>query len=790
MKKIFTLALMLFAFVALNAQQILFEDFEGQTLPAGWTLIDNDGDSNNWELFAPQSGTTFHGTQCISSSSYINNVGALTPDNWLITPAIYLPTNATLTFWVVGQDASWAAEHYSVYVAHAPTVAAFTATTPVMYDQVATSTLTQQTVNLSSYTGDTIYIAFRHHNITDMFRLNIDDIEVFAQPTTPTIIANPTSITFPATALGNLKYASATVTAYNLTNNITASVTGPFAVSSDNVTYAATATLDTLGGTLYVRYAPDVAGASTGAITLSCTTTTATITLAGTAIDCSQAVSQLPWTEDFSGAVFPPLCWDVIAVLPDTTWDAYDYNGSWASCLGASQTRVEQLITKKFDFSNYNNTILMDFDFMSNYSYVSDGTKDMKVYASTDGGSTFDSIPLWSMSQFGQFSSWTPTLATVNLSSLAGQSSVVLKFTAEGSRCQVMFTNLKIYAYDDPTIVVREDEFSFYTEINTNDETTTEVAFYNLTGALTATTAAPFSVSGDGQTFGTTATLTGNTLYIRYTPTVAGQHTGTVTLASAGATNVTLNLSGEAYDCSTITLPYIETFDHNGNLPPCVTMVYANGDPTVNPMRIGLWDENSGDYVFGFSSYNQASDYTQYLITPELPDNTGLTVSFDWLSYSQSSAETMNIGYSSTDNNVGSFTWLGDEDYLTTTGDFETAVISLPAGARYVAFKYVSNYQYYLWLNNLTITGTIVGVDNHENIATIYPNPANNVLNINANSNISMVEVFNVMGQVVASFDANDVNTQINTSNFANGVYTVRIHTENGVSNQKFTVAR
>ncbi len=778
---------MLFAFVALNAQQLLFEDFEGTALPAGWTVIDSDGDNNNWEITLTDK---CHGSQCIASASYINNVGALTPDNWLITPAINLTGNAILSFYVVGQDASYAAEHYSVYVANAPTVAAFTATTPVLNNQVATSTLTQQTVNLSSYTGQTVYIAFRHHNVTDMFRLNIDDIEVFAMPTGPTMIANPTSITFPATALGNLKYASATVTAYNLTNNITASVTGPFAVSSNNVTYAATATLDTLGGTLYVRYAPDVVGASTGAITLTSDSTTATITLAGTAIDCSQAVSQLPWTEDFSGTVFPPLCWDVIAAT-DTTWDVYEStSGNWASCSGTTQPRVEQLITNKFDFTNYTHTILLDFEYRCNYSYVSDGTIDLKLYASTDGGVTFGTTPLWSLSQESAFDTWAATPTTVNLSSLAGQSNVVLKFAAEGSLCQVLFSNLNMYAYNDPTIVATEDEFSFYAEVNTNEDVTANVNAYNLTGALTATTTAPFAVSADGTTFGTTATLTGNTLYIRYAPTAAGQHAGSVTLASAGATNVTLNLAGEAYECSGITLPYVETFDHNGNLPPCVTMVYANGDPTVNPMRIGLWDENSGDYVFGFNSYSQASDYTQYLITPELPDNTGLTVSFDWLSYSQSSAETMDIGYSTTDNNVSSFTWLGQRDYLTTSGDFETEVIDIPAGARYVAFKYLSNYKYYLWLNNLTITGTIVGVDNHENIATIYPNPANNVLNINANSNISMVEVFNVMGQVVASFDANDVNTQINTSNFANGVYTVKIHTENGVSNQKFTVAR
>jgi hypothetical protein len=46
------------------------------------------------------------------------------------------------------------------------------------------------------------------------------------------------------------------------------------------------------------------------------------------------------------------------------------------------------------------------------------------------------------------------------------------------------------------------------------------------------------------------------------------------------------------------------------------------------------------------------------------------------------------------------------------------------------------------------------------------------------------------MGQMVGMYEANDVNTQINTSNFANGVYMVKINTENGTSTKKFTVAR
>lgn len=184
MKKVVLFLAAAFLGLAANAQVTTFpwtEDFEGGSMPTGFTTIDNDGDGNNWTYHMNTGSGNFSahsGNGVVVSASYENT--ALTPDNWMILPAFTLPANATgysLSWWAVGQDASWAAEHYSVYVATSNTVAAFTATNAV-YDGVSTSTYTKQTVDLSSYAGQTIYIAFRHWNITDMFYLNIDDIRV------------------------------------------------------------------------------------------------------------------------------------------------------------------------------------------------------------------------------------------------------------------------------------------------------------------------------------------------------------------------------------------------------------------------------------------------------------------------------------------------------------------------------------------------------------------------------------------------------------------------------------
>ena len=211
MKKILTLFVALFATMSfVNAQAILMESFDTGTLPTGWSIVDADGDGQNWD---PQFGITagfdtHSGSGLITSASYINNVGPLTPDNWLITPQINLSAAADLTFWAWGQDESYYAEKLGVYVSTTGTnVTDFTSVLQV----TTTHAMTEYTVNLSAYVGQNIYIAFRHYDITDMFYLNLDDVEIFAQPTTPTIVANPTALTFATTPIGDVT-ASKTIT--------------------------------------------------------------------------------------------------------------------------------------------------------------------------------------------------------------------------------------------------------------------------------------------------------------------------------------------------------------------------------------------------------------------------------------------------------------------------------------------------------------------------------------------------------------------------------------------------
>ncbi|MBQ6277076.1 MAG: T9SS type A sorting domain-containing protein, partial [Bacteroidales bacterium] len=79
-----------------------------------------------------------------------------------------------------------------------------------------------------------------------------------------------------------------------------------------------------------------------------------------------------------------------------------------------------------------------------------------------------------------------------------------------------------------------------------------------------------------------------------------------------------------------------------------------------------------------------------------------------------------------------------------------------------------------------------VGID--ESIATeiaIFPNPANDILNITSSETISEIEIVNVMGQVVERIEVNSDNVVCNVEDLKAGVYVVRIRTASATLSQR-----
>ena len=159
-------------------------DFENGT--EGWTLVDNDGDGYNWELASVAMAgyliSPYSGADMLTSKSYDAYAGALLPDNWAITPALYANDLSAVgfSFWACAQDADWPQEHFGVFVGNSAE--------PTNMVQVRewdmTASVTREMGNWYHYEVDLsgvsgiepgeIYFAVRHFNCSDWFYLDVD----------------------------------------------------------------------------------------------------------------------------------------------------------------------------------------------------------------------------------------------------------------------------------------------------------------------------------------------------------------------------------------------------------------------------------------------------------------------------------------------------------------------------------------------------------------------------------------------------------------------------------------
>ena len=169
----------------LRSREAITWDFETADQFAEFMAVDNDGDGYNWyyinnnNLPADEAPYTPHsGDGLVCSESYDNGTGTpLFPDNWLVSPQVTL--GGALSFFAAGQDPSWASEKFGVYVCVGEPTGP-ESFTKVAGDFTATGDYVEFDIDLSAYQGQVGCFAIVHHNVSDMFILNIDDITLDA----------------------------------------------------------------------------------------------------------------------------------------------------------------------------------------------------------------------------------------------------------------------------------------------------------------------------------------------------------------------------------------------------------------------------------------------------------------------------------------------------------------------------------------------------------------------------------------------------------------------------------
>lgn len=156
---------------------ILLETNFDNGMPDTYTILDNDGDGDTWECKGLNMGVDE--SDCATSCSYINNFGPLEPDNYMITPAITIPNGKYSISWQVrAQDPNYPGEVYDVYVGTLEN-GTFTSLGTLHHETIESDAWKTRTIDLSAYAGKTVSFAFRHHDVTDMYWMHIDNIKVF-----------------------------------------------------------------------------------------------------------------------------------------------------------------------------------------------------------------------------------------------------------------------------------------------------------------------------------------------------------------------------------------------------------------------------------------------------------------------------------------------------------------------------------------------------------------------------------------------------------------------------------
>ena len=110
---------------------------------------------------------------------------------------------------------------------------------------------------------------------------------------------------------------------------------------------------------------------------------------------------------------------------------------------------------------------------------------------------------------------------------------------------------------------------------------------------------------------------------------------------------------------------------------------------------------HSGSYGFRFSSYSTKEtdeSYDQYLVSPKLTVTGELK--FYFKKHSNSYAEQLYVGYSTTTNDLDAFTWTAD---LAPTITWQEYTQALPADVKYIALHYFGNCTYYVYVDDITI---------------------------------------------------------------------------------------
>jgi len=240
--------------------------------------------------------------------------------------------------------------------------------------------------------------------------------------------------------------------------------------------------------------------------------------------------------------------------------------------------------------------------------------------------------------------------------------------------------------------------------------------------------------------------------------------------------------------CGAITsYPFNEGFENA--VPPACWLAIDNDGDTYNWSQVpnSSHPAHSGEFSAMSASWVGGTVLTpdNWLVSPQFEINANnLKLSF-WVAAQDAEypQDKFSVMVSTTGTAVGDFTEI--YSLVLTSADYSEVVLPLAAyhnQSIYIAIRHWDCTDWFqMKVDDFKIdfeTGIAGSVTSN---MQIYPNPSNGIVTITHAEGAS-IEIINVMGQVVASFDANSSLTTFDATNLSNGNYVVRIVKDNNTT--------
>jgi hypothetical protein len=166
-------------------------------------------------------------------------------------------------------------------------------------------------INLSAFKQPNVYIAFVYFSSNEEgARWTLDDIRVDNSAAAPpaSITTSTTDLQFGFTAASSTSSKTFTLTANDITSDVTLTTGGSFQLSKDGVTYSPSisytlAEANNISKTVYVQFAPATAGVNyTDSVVITTSSLTAKVQLKGSSIDPSTTLEVVNWNIEWFGS--------------------------------------------------------------------------------------------------------------------------------------------------------------------------------------------------------------------------------------------------------------------------------------------------------------------------------------------------------------------------------------------------------------------------------------------------------------------------------------------------------